>query len=280
MSMDDENQLKKRISELELTLEAMDKGARMLVRRDLELRRANIKLQLLDKSKSEFVSIAAHQMRTPLSAIKWSQQMLFDQELGPLNDDQKKVVRQTQHSVTRLVRLINNLLDADHLELGKHTFDYKEVNLLTILKDVVNDLRPNAEEKHVKLEFHYDDGVPKIKASAERLQDVFFNLIDNAIKYTKAEGQVVIHLRDDIEHLRISIKDNGMGIPPEHIPKLFTRFSRADNARRIDPDGSGLGLYIVKRIIEVLGGTIEVHSIEGEGTEFLVSFPIKSSLSV
>lgn len=276
--MDELEQLQKQIAKLEATVETMDKGAQMLVRRDLELNQANDKLQLLDRSKSEFVSIAAHQMRTPLSAIKWSQQMLFDQELGPLNKDQKKVVRQTQHSVTRLVRLINNLLDADHLELGKHSFDFKEVNLLVILKDVVNDLRPNAEEKKVKLEFHYDDGIPKIRASAERLQDIFFNLIDNAIKYTKAEGSVVVRLSDDIEHIRVSVKDTGMGIPTEHIPKLFTRFSRADNARRVDPDGSGLGLYIVKRIIEVLGGTIEVHSAEGEGTEFLVSFPLTTNV--
>lgn len=275
--MDELEKYKLRVAELEKTLEAMDKGAQMLVRRDLELRRANKQLMLLDRSKSEFVSIAAHQMRTPLSAIKWSQQMLFDQELGGLNEDQKKVVRQTQHSVTRLVRLINNLLDADHLELGKHSFDVKDINLLSVLKEVVEDLKPNASEKHVKLEFLYDDGIPKINASAERIQDVFFNLIDNAIKYTKAEGTVTIRLRDDIEHVVVSIKDDGMGIPPEHLPKLFTRFSRADNAKRVDPDGSGLGLYIVKRIVEVTGGTIEVHSVEGEGTEFAVKFPITKS---
>ncbi len=271
--MDKVQELEKKVLELQSIITVMDKSAMMIVRRDIELRHANAKLNELDKSKSEFVSIAAHQMRTPLSAIKWSQQMLFNEELGPLNSDQKKIITQTMESVNGLVVLVNNLLTADHLELGKGTNVVKRINIILLINDVIKTLFPIASERGVTINFSHQQGEVALDTNPERMKDVFANLLDNAIKYTPAGGTITITLWIT-EVINITVSDTGIGIPNDYLPKLFGRFVRADNAKRADPNGSGLGLYIVKKIIQANSGTISVSSTAGSGTTFTVTLPL------
>lgn len=253
-------------------LEDQKRSAQLLVRRDRELSQANERLREIDRVKSEFISIAAHQLRTPLSAIKWSQQMLYDEELGPLAIEQKQVISQTQQSVTRLVRLVNNLLDVDHLEIGKGQYEQTDVDLIATIQNIFDELRPRITEKTIDISLRVDRDIPKLRANQERLRDVFYNLIDNAVKYTPVGGKISIELTP-VNGVTISIRDTGIGIPEVHKTKLFTRFARAENAKRVDADGSGLGLYIVKKIIEINNGTISVESTEGVGTTFILNFP-------
>ncbi len=270
--MSETETLQNRIAELEAELKSMDKSAQMLVRRDLELRRANGRLQALDSAKSEFVSIAAHQMRTPLSAIKWSQQMLYDEELGPLTVEQKQMVSQTSKSATRLIRLVNNLLDADHLEVGRAQYDTTEVDLIVVLQEIITDLQSAAQEKKIDIKLLVDREIPLLHFNRERLKDIFFNLVDNAIKYTPATGTITIQATP-VSGVTVMVSDTGIGVPEIHKEKLFSRFARAENAKRVDADGSGLGLYIVKKIIEANDGTITCDSTEGVGTRFTINLP-------
>ncbi len=271
--MDEIQKIQEENRQLRELVEDMDKRARMLIRRDIELRRAYEKLKSFDSEKSEFVSIAAHQLRTPLSAIKWSQQMLYTEELGPLSDEQKQMIEQSQHSVTRLVNMINHLLDADHLELDKDHANKETVDISKIANEVISDVKPNADKKGVILELIIPSkGVPSITANPERIKDILLNLTDNAVKYTPTGGTVTVKITVG-EKMRIEVSDTGMGIPVQHQDKIFSRFARAENAKRVDADGSGLGLYIVKRIIDFLGGNISFTSIEGRGTTFVVQLP-------
>ncbi len=267
--MDEIQKLQAEVVRLNAIITSMDKSAMMLVHRDLELRRANQKLSELDRNKSEFVTIAAHQMRTPLSAIRWSQQMLKNEELGPLNDSQKQIVDQTLQSVNGLITLVNNLLTADHLELGKGNDAVKRINVAMVINEVVGTIFQMASEKGIQIAFPESDVVATVEINPDRMRDVFLNLIENALKYTPMGGKITIRLAVG-EMVEISIADTGIGIPEDHVGKVFSRFYRADNAKRVDPNGSGLGLYIVKRIVEANNGTIRFESTPGGGTTFIL----------
>ncbi len=272
--MDELSRLQQENAKLRKAMETMDESAKMLIRRDIQLRRAYEEMKLLERTKSEFVSIAAHQLRTPLSAIRWSLQMLLDEDLGPLNDNQKKLLDQSQISVKRMVRLVNNLLDADHLELGNERFTKQPVELVSVLDAAVTEMRPLAEKKAVALTFTKNLETATIEANPDRLKEVFLNLLDNAIKYTPENGSVTIGLEAVEGQVVCTITDTGIGVPTDQQGLLFGRFMRAENAKRVDADGSGLGLYIVKKIVENHRGAITCVSEENHGTTFTLMFPL------
>ncbi len=268
--MDDTIQPHDEVRRLNEIIASMDKSAMMLVHRDLELRRVNQKLSELEHRKSEFVTIVAHQMRTPLSAILWSQQMLRSEEIGALTEAQQQIIDQTLASVNGLVALVNNLLTADHLELGKGNNETKRVNVAMAINEVVGHLFPIAAEKGIEMKFPEADAQVCTDINPDRARDVFQNLIDNAIKYTPESGRITIGMTvTDV--ITVTIRDTGIGIPADYERKLFGRFARADNAKRVDPNGSGLGLYIVKSIVEANGGTIQYEPTPGGGTTFIVT---------
>lgn len=199
--------------------------------------------------------------------------MLLKEELGPITDEQRQMLDQSLQSVHRMVRLVNNLLDADHLDIGKRDIATTEVDLTMIITEVIASFAQAADEKHITITTNLDANA-RCEANAERMKDVFSNLIDNAIKYTKAEGEITLSLKKrEGGGVVATITDTGIGIPDEHKPKLFTRFARAENAKRVDADGSGLGLYIVGKIVENHDGTITCDSTEGQGTTFTISLP-------
>lgn len=277
--MSDVTALQNEVAQLRDMVATMDRSAQMLIRRDRELHKAHEQLREIDAVKSEFISIAAHQMRTPLSAIKWSHQMLINEELGPLTSDQRKILQQSLHSVYRMVRLVNNLLDADHLDIGATHLELRDVDIVKLISEVIESQRAAADDKHLIVEFTHYQTLPRIQLNADRMKDAIGNLLDNAIKYTPAEGTISISIRPVESFVVIEISDTGIGIPEDHKPRMFTRFARADNAKRVDADGSGLGLYIVKKIIQNHSGSITYTSVEGEGTVFTVSLPVAAVTS-
>lgn len=251
--------------------------AETLLLRDLELSRARAELQVLDREKSEFVSIAAHQLRTPLSAMLWAHQMLIDEELGNLNSKQKQMLEQSRKSIERMVDLVKDLLSADHLEFRQVIYDFKHLNINYLVTEVVDELMPMAQERNISVSLQLPEMRPEIKADPQKLKEAFLNVLNNAIKYSPPNGQVTVTLSVHQSEIRVQVVDRGIGIPKKDHHRMFEKFSRSDNAKKIDADGSGLGLFIVKKIIEAHDGSITFTSEEDKGTIFVISLPLKQT---
>ena len=230
----------------------------------------------IEKIKSEFVSTAAHQLRTPLSAVKWTLRMLIDGDLGLMNPEQRTFLMQGYQSNERMIHLVNDLLDVARIEEGRTAYEFTLVNFEDLIDGVISETSQLSNKK--KIHFVYEkleNRIPEIKADVQKIRLVVQNLIDNAIKYTPSGGQVTIFLKNDNMKVEFKIKDSGIGIPASDISKLFTKFYRSKNAIRAQTEGSGLGLFIVKNIIEKHGGRVWVESEEGKGSTFSFFLPVE-----
>lgn len=253
---------------------AFDESAKLLVRRDIELYQANQKLTRLDQMKSEIISVVAHQLRTPLSAIKWTLNMLLDGDLGELTTDQRSMIKKGFESNERMIVLINDLLSVDRLDSGKFKYTFVPVQFEDLLRAMIAELLPVAEAKKVHLSLDLPPILlPKIKVDPDKIHDVLQNMIDNAIKYSKEGGTVHITLRQEESAFHLSVADEGIGIPDAEKDKIFARFFRASNAAKTQTSGSGLGLFIALSIVRRHGGKIWFESVEGKGTTFHATFP-------
>lgn len=243
--------------------------------RTRELKKAYEDLKLLDDKKSEFISVAAHQLRTPLSGIKWSMGMFLAGELGTLTSEQREVLEQMNTTNDRVISIINDLLDIDLLSRDKSNYTFTATNLTTVLDETLKDLEPQMQAKNVTVD---SSGVQRATLTAEvdteKIRIVFQNLIDNAIKYSDPGDTVTVTGVKLNTMLQFSIKDQGIGIPASEQPEVFERFFRAENAVRRITEGSGVGLYIVKKVVEDHNGRIWFESAENQGTTFFVSIPV------
>lgn len=254
------------------------------VRRKEELQRltddlaeANAELRRLDESKTEFISIASHQLRTPLSAIKGFVALLADGSYGTLPKTAEDIVKRVSIATERLIRLVENLLNISRMEAGRLEYRYTEVDFSDVLFELRDSFSVLASEKEVAISFDIPErGVmPCFLLDRDKMIEVISNLIDNALKYTP-HGFVRVRAELLYDAVRISVTDTGMGFSPEMKPLLFQKFSRGRHAERFDTNGSGLGLYVGKRMVEAQGGKIWATSEgEGKGSSFFVSFPIK-----
>ena len=230
----------------------------------------------VESLKTEFVSIAAHQLRTPLSSIKWALKMFLDGDLGRITKEQKKFVKKTYESNERMIGLINDLLNVTKIEEGRYLYSLAPTQLESVAQFVINSYKEEAAVKKIKLEFKKPaNKLPLIAIDVEKMRLAVQNLIDNAVKYTKEGGLVAISLRLADKRIEFSIKDSGVGIPANQQERVFTKFFRAANVVRLETDGSGLGLFIAKNIIEAHGGKIWFESMEGKGATFFFTLPIK-----
>jgi signal transduction histidine kinase len=252
----------------------LDHGAKLLIRRDLELSRANEKLQQLDRMKSEFVALVTHQLRTPLSGIKWSLSMLLNGEMGDLTPEQRTYLLKTYESNERMITLINDLLQADRLESGTMRFSFQPTNLVDLIDNILIEVNPLAEHRKLHLGYGSREEVPPLSIDPQNMRVVVQNILENAIKYTPSGGSVTIDVKKKEKLVEVSVKDTGIGIPPEHQKDIFQRFFRAPNAVLTETVGSGLGLYIAKNIIDHHQGTIGFTSETGKGTIVTITLPI------
>jgi len=229
----------------------------------------------IDQLKTEFVSLAAHQLRTPLSGIKWSLKMILDEDLGPVPEGQKDFLKKALLSNERLIHLVNDLLDITRIEEGKLLYKLKEKDLAEIVEDVFNSYSDLAKEKKITFELEkLKDNFPFFKVDEEKIKLAIQNLIDNALIYTLPQGKVTVTIDLQNGNFLFKVKDTGIGIPKEVQERIFTKFFRASNATRLDTEGSGLGLFITKNIIESHGGKIWFESEEGKGTTFYFTLPV------
>jgi len=230
----------------------------------------------IEKMKTEFVSLAAHQLRTPLSATKWALKMLIDGDLGQLSSGQAEMLEKTYQSNERMAELINDLLDITRIEEGKYLFKPILTEVGPILQFVVRSYQEEAKRRNLDLEFKRpEEKIPRAMLDVEKIRIAIQNLVDNALKYTPSGGRVTISLHCSKKNLEVAVKDTGVGIPPDQKERVFSRFFRGANVVKMETDGSGLGLFIVKNIIEAHGGRIWFESEEGRGTTFHFTLPIK-----
>ncbi|MES3005528.1 MAG: ATP-binding protein [Patescibacteria group bacterium] len=238
----------------------------------LDLERANVRLKELDQQKSEFVSLASHQLRGPLAAVKGYASMLLDGDFGEIRDEAKDAIDKIYKSTQDLVVLVGDYLDVSRIEQGRMQYDFTLFDLKTLIDTVVADLRPTIEKAKLTLEYTYDQNQEyKINADFGKIKQVIGNLIDNSIKYTP-KGSIHLWLtRNSAGKILISISDTGVGIPAAVLPRLFEKFTRAPDASKTNIMGTGLGLYVVHKMVEAHNGRVWAESPgSGKGSTFFI----------
>lgn len=241
---------------------------------------ANERLQELDKLKSEFVSLASHQLRSPLTIIRGYISMLLEGSYGALSQEARKPVEIVMSSAVALIKLINDLLNVSRIESGKIFYDFKPVVFADIVNKVLDAVKENARQKNSSLQFNNFAAQKSVWGDESKLYEVVMNILDNAIKYSSG-GQIDVGLKTvksgEKENILMSCRDNGIGISKEDIPKLFNKFTRSNEAKTAQSSGLGIGLYFAKKVAEDNGGRIWAESPGvGLGSTFFVEFPVYS----
>lgn len=234
--------------------------------------------RLIEKMKTEFVSVAAHQLRTPLSAVKWILRMIIDGDLGPMPQNQKEFLERTYKSNERMIKLVNDLLNVSRIEEGRFLYNLKSASLDKIIKTAVSNFSSEAAKKGLQLEYKgAKSKLPNIKMDTEKITVAIQNLIENAINYTKTGGiGISVEFLKKDNNILFTIKDTGIGIPQTQQKRVFNRFFRTTNALKTETEGTGLGLFIAKNIIEAHGGKIWFESKERKGSTFFFTLPVGS----
>ena len=241
-----------------------------------ELRASNTKLKELDEAKDEFISMASHQLRTPLTSVKGYISMVMEGDSGKIKPEQKKLLEEAFMSSQRMVYLIADLLNVSRLKTGKFVIEPAEVNLADLVEQEASQLKATARSRKLKLKFDKPARFPKVWLDETKIRQVVMNFLDNAIYYTPAGGEINLILMAKKDTIEFKVQDNGIGVPKEEQAKLFAKFYRAGNAKQARPDGTGLGLYMAQRVVSAQGGSIIFDSKVGKGSTFGFSFPFRS----
>jgi signal transduction histidine kinase len=250
---------------------------RLLKKRTGELEQASVAIAKLEEEKNlflRFLGIAAHDLKAPLTAIQGFLWVMLGGYAGELSDKQRNMLERSSHRIKELLNLISDLLDIPRIETGQLVQEMKQISLSQVVKTSLGDLRDLAKQKKLKLRVELPPGLPKIRGSTPRLQQVMTNLVNNAINFTP-EGSVTIRVKEKGKEIRVEVLDTGIGIPPQDLPRMFEDFFRASN---VETKGTGLGLSIAKRIVEAHDGKIWVESpcLEtGKGSKFTFTLPIE-----
>ena len=237
----------------------------------------------LEKTKNDFVSLASHQLRTPLSAINWFGEMLLNGDAGKLNADQAQFVKEIHDGNARMIDLVNSLLDVSRFDLGKLKSNPEDIAIKELVTSLQLEMQSTIDQKRLKFTTHIDKKLQHFRADPKLLRMIMQNLLSNAVKYTPENGSVTLRVAEDEYRPRsicISVQDTGYGIPESQKQNIFSKLFRADNVQKLGIEGTGLGLYIVKAAAERMRGKAWFESDEGKGTTFFVSLPHKQPREV
>lgn len=232
----------------------------------------------IDQTKKDFISIVSHELRTPLTAVKGFLSMIIKGDVGPLEPKQLHFLNRVYQSNERMVNLVEDLLIINRLDTHKLTFKLESTDFSQVLSEVIDESTLKGLSKQIILTTNIAESLPMFVTDADRLRQVLFNLIDNAIKYSEPNTRVIITARKKLNHIKVTVADSGVGIAKDDMGKLFNKFSRISNSLSIKGGGSGLGLYITKGIIKAQGGDIWAESVPGKGTKFSFTLPINFCL--
>mgnify|MGYP003591805323 CR=1 FL=1 len=240
-----------------------------------ELRASNNQLQKLDEAKDEFISMASHQLRTPLTSIKGYISMLMEGDVGKVSAEQKELLAQVFMSSERMVRLISDFLNVSRLQTGKFVIERHPVDLSLLVRRELDGLESSAAARNLTFQFKAPKNLPILELDENKIQQVVMNFCDNAIYYSRDGGKITVTLKKVAGAVELRVKDSGIGVPEHERAQLFGKFFRATNARRARPDGTGVGLFLAKKVIQDHGGTILFESTEGKGSTFGFRLPVK-----
>ena len=237
-----------------------------------ELEEANVHLTELDQQKSEFISLASHQLRGPLTAIKGYGSMILEGDFGPITDPIKEAVTKIFQSTSDLVVLVGDYLDVSRIEQGRMQYNFEHFDISQEIETVITELRPTLEKAHLTIAYDVDKSLQYfVDGDRGKIKQVIGNIVDNSIKYTPQGGIHVWLAKKDNNKVLITVSDTGVGIKKEVLPNLFEKFTRAPDASKTNIMGTGLGLYIAKKMIEAHHGRIWAESAgEGKGASFFI----------
>ncbi|MBY0537833.1 PAS domain-containing sensor histidine kinase [Patescibacteria group bacterium] len=228
----------------------------------------------VDMAKSEFVALATHQLRTPIAAIRWNVELLERTMRETSSDKQKNYLEKITRNVSRMLALINDFLSVSKLETGTFATTIETINVREYLTTIIDEYQQAVTEKQINLVPTFEPADLMINTDTRLFHIITSNLLSNAVKYVQNNATIQFGYVATASTIVITVADNGIGIPAEQLERLFTKFFRASNAQLHRAEGTGLGLYIVKESVEILGGTIQVNSVENEGTTFVITLPL------
>lgn len=240
-----------------------------------ELRHSNTQLQRLDAAKDEFVSMASHQLRTPLTSVKGYISMVLEGDVGKITSSQRQLLEEAFTSSERMVHLINDFLNVSRLQTGKFVIESRPVDLAKVVTQEVESLQTTASAHNLKLRYRAPSYFPILYLDEGKIRQVLMNFIDNAIYYSQAGTTITIELAVEDGDVVLKVRDTGIGVPESEQAHLFSKFFRATNARKQRPDGTGVGLFLAKKVIVAHGGTMVFESVESEGSTFGFRLPVK-----
>lgn len=240
-----------------------------------ELRASNKKLKAIDKSKDEFISLTSHQLRTPLTTIKGYLSMMLDGDAGDISPQQRKLLEEAFNSSQRMVHLISDFLNISRIQTGRFELELADVNLADVLDEEIELLRISASPRRIILDYQKPQQFPVLSLDEGKLRQVMMNFTDNAIHYSPSGSMIKVNLVAKGSEIEFTVKDQGIGVPKSEQHKLFVKFARASNARQQRPDGTGIGLFMAKKVIVALKGSIIFESVEGKGSTFGFRIPIE-----
>lgn len=238
-----------------------------------ELKHSNKKLKELDEAKDEFISMASHQLRTPLTSMKGYVSMVLEGDAGDLNESQRKLLEQAFISSQRMVYLIGDFLNVSRLQTGRFELEKTQTNLADLIDEELKQLQASASVRGITLDYQTPVDFPVLNLDATKIRQVLMNFIDNALFYSPSGSRVEITLKAGGRDVTFEVKDRGIGVPKSEQAHLFSKFYRASNARRMRPDGTGIGLFMAKKVVVAHGGSIIFHSREGQGSTFGFRLP-------
>lgn len=238
-----------------------------------KLRRTNTKLKSLDETKDDFISMASHQLRTPLTSVKGYLSMVLEGDAGEINETQRKMLGQAFVSSQRMVYLIADLLNVSRLRTGKFIIEPTPLSLADMVSEEIEQLTETAAARGIELTYQKPKQFPELMLDETKTRQVVMNFVDNAIYYTPPGGHIKVDLYDGPHSVELKVIDDGIGVPKSEQHHLFTKFYRAGNARKARPDGTGLGLYMAKKVVLAQGGSVLFESAEGKGSTFGFTFP-------
>lgn len=230
----------------------------------------------IENISSDFVSLASHQLRTPLSAVKWNTELLMSGKPGELTAKQLDYLREIYRSNERAISLVNDLLDVSRIQEGAIHLELRPTRLENVVEETLDNLETLIAASRLTVNFEVRGGpLPKVETDEEKVKRIMMNLLSNAVKYTHPGGKIVVSVEKFPDSVKVSVADTGVGIARDEQEKIFGKFFRSPRILKIAPDGTGLGLFICRSLVEALGGKIGFTSEEGKGSVFYFTLPFQ-----